>query len=149
VRAVAAAIVGEQGAHSEAVSGEELARIAEEADGGFRFLIRQQLDKSHAGVVIDGHMEGQQAGMRAPAAQPSIAAHRDLAEAGHALDVEVNKVSRSGMLIAHDGRARMQVAPSTKAGAAQHAADSGGGKTAAQSDLITGHGLATQRQNLF
>jgi len=104
VGAVAAAVVGEQGAHREAMPGEELARIVEEADGGLRFLVRQQLNKSHAGVVIDSHMEGQQAGMRTLAAQPSIAAQGDLGEAGHALDVQVDKVSRSGMLVAHDGR---------------------------------------------
>jgi hypothetical protein len=38
------------------------------------FLIGQQLGKSQSGVVVNGHVQGQEAGMLLFAAQPAIAA---------------------------------------------------------------------------
>ena len=72
--AVAGAVVGEQGAHADAVAGEELHRRVQEADGGLRLLIGQHLGKGHARVIVDGHMQGQEARMFLLAAQPAIAA---------------------------------------------------------------------------
>ena len=142
VGAITASVVGEQGAHGEAVTGEEFARMVQEADGGLGLLIGEQLSKGQPGVVVDGHMQGQQAGMLALAAQPSIAAQGDFAEAGHALDVQMHQVTRSGVLITHHRRPRMQIAPAAEARAAQDAADRGGGEATATGDLIAGHVLA-------
>jgi len=111
VGAVAAAVVGEQSAHREAVAGEELARILEKADGSFGFLIGEQLRKGQPGVIVHGHMQGQQAGMLALAAQPTVAAQRDFAEAGHTLDVQVEQISRMGVLVTDYCRAGMEIAP--------------------------------------
>lgn len=94
VGAVTAAVVGEQGAHADAVGGEEGACLVEEGDGGFGLLVDEQLGKSHARVIVDGDMQGQRARMHALAAQPAIAAQHDLAEAGHSLDVQMHQVAR-------------------------------------------------------
>jgi hypothetical protein len=40
-------------------------------------------------------------------AAAAIATPNDLLEAGHALDVEMKKIAREGMLIAHDRRQGM------------------------------------------
>jgi hypothetical protein len=68
-------------------------------------------------------MQGQEAGMLALAAQPPIAAQANLTEASHAFDVQVQQIAGPGMLIALDGRRRVQVAPSAQPRAAQDAAD--------------------------
>ncbi len=73
-RAITAAVVGEQGAHADAVAGEELDRRVEESDGSCGFLIGQHLGEGQAGVVVDGNVQGQETGMLALAAQAAIAA---------------------------------------------------------------------------
>ena len=45
--------------------GEELHGRVQEADGGFGLLIGQHLGEGHARVIVDGHMQGQEAGMLA------------------------------------------------------------------------------------
>src|SRR5208282_5064772 len=46
----------------------------------------------------------------------AIAAPNDLLEAGQALDVEMEEIAGKGMLIAHHGRQRMQIAPAAESG---------------------------------
>ena len=67
--AVAGTVVGQQDTDADAVGGEELHRRVEKGDGGFSFLIRQHLGEGHAGVVVNRHVQGQEAGMTALAAQ--------------------------------------------------------------------------------
>ena len=45
----------------------------QEADGGFGLLIGQHLGEGHARVIVDGHVQGQEAGWLLLAAQPPIA----------------------------------------------------------------------------
>src|SRR5277367_2348543 len=75
-RAVAGAVVGEQGAHADAVGGEEVGGGGEESDRGFGLLIGQHLGKGQAGVIVHGHMQSQEAGMFLLAPQASIDADR-------------------------------------------------------------------------
>jgi len=137
--AITGAVVGQQSADTDAVSREEVERGVEKGDSGLGFLIGQQLGKGHAGVVVDGDVESQQARMFVLAAQSTIAAQADLAEACHALDVQVQQVAGPRMLVAHDGRSGMQIAPTAEPGAAQDTADRGRGEAAAEGDLISGH----------
>ena len=109
--AVAGAVVGEKGAHADAVAGKEVHRRVQEADGGLGLLIGQHLSKGHARVIVDGHMQGEKAGMLALAAQPPIAAPADLGEARHALDIEMHQVAGGGVLVTLDGRRGIQIAP--------------------------------------
>ena len=119
------AVIGEQSAHADAMAGEELPRIVQEGDGGLGLLVGQHLRKGQPRVVVDGHVQGLEAGMFALSAQPSIAAQAHFGKARHALDVQMQQVARSRVLIAHDGGTGMQVAPSAQPGAAQDAADRG------------------------
>ena len=76
--------------------GEELHGRVQEADGGFGLLIGQHLGEGHARVIVDGHMQGQEAWMFLLAAQPAIAAQLDLREARHALDIEMQQIAGRG-----------------------------------------------------
>ena len=66
VGAIAGAVVGQQGAYADAVAWRRSRRRElQEADGGFGLLIGQHLGKGHARVIVDGHMQSQEAGMLA------------------------------------------------------------------------------------
>jgi len=58
--------------HADAVRGEVLDGRVQKADGGFGFLIGQHLSKSHARVIVNGHVLSQEAGVFLLSAQPSI-----------------------------------------------------------------------------
>ena len=65
----------------------------------------------------------------------------DLLEAGHALDVEMEKIAREGMLIADHRRSGMQIAPAAETSAAQNAAHGGRTGSGALRNLISRPGL--------
>ena len=99
-------------------------------------------------MIVDGDVQGLPAGeLRAPATA-AIAANGDLLIAGHALDVEMEQIAGSGMLIADDGRGGMQVAPAVEMSALQDAADGGGAEMGGLGDVIGGMQLATQGDDL-
>jgi hypothetical protein len=100
-------------------------------------------------VVVNGYMQGQEAGMLLLAAQPAIAAQRDLSEARHALDIQVQHVAWAGMLVALHRRRRVQIAPSAQPGTAQDAAHRSRTQPSAPRDLVTGHVPATKCNYLF
>ena len=104
--AVAGAVVGEQGAHADAVGERRSGGPRQESDSGFGLLIGQHLGEGQAGVIVDGHMQGQEAGMFVLAAQAAVAAQADLQEAGHAFDIEMQQIAGTGMLVAQYGRRR-------------------------------------------
>ena len=106
VGAIAAAVIGEQGADDDAVASEKVNRILEEGDGGVGLLIGEDASEGQAGVIVDGDVQGLPTGMFVLTAAAAIAAPRDLLEAGHALDIEMEKIAGTGMLIAHDRRQR-------------------------------------------
>ena len=145
--AITAAVVGEQGAHADAVASEEVDGFAQKSDGGVGFLIGQDLSEGHAGVIVDGDVQGLPTGMLVLAAAAAVAAPRDLLEAGQAFDIEMEQVAGSGMFVAHDGRGGMQIAPATETSAAQNAADGGRTDGGTTRDLIAGSVTSAQLQD--
>jgi hypothetical protein len=101
--AIVGAVVGEQAANGDAVLGVESDGGAQEGDGGFGLLVGQHAGEGKAGVIVDGDVQGLPAGELRAAAATAIAAHGDLLIAGHALDIEMEQVARSGMFITHHG----------------------------------------------
>jgi hypothetical protein len=89
VGAIAAAVIGEQGADGDAVASKEVNRIAEKGDGGVGLLIGEDAGEGHAGVVIDGDVQGFPSRVLVLTATAAVPAPGDLLEAGHALDVEM------------------------------------------------------------
>ena len=134
--AIAAAIIGEQGADRDAVAGVEVNRIPQEGDGGMGLLIGEELSKGQARVIVDSDMQGLRARMFVLTTAAAIAAPNDLLVAGHALDVEMQQIAGEGMLIAHHRRPRMQIAPAAETSTLQNAADGGRTESGAVCDLI-------------
>ncbi len=75
VGAVAAAVIGEQGADANAMEREEREGVAQEPDSGVGLLIGEYLSEGHAGVVVDGDMEGLEPRMSADSSEAAVAAH--------------------------------------------------------------------------
>src|SRR6266446_5775033 len=147
--AIAGAVVGEQSANNDdAVLGVEGDGGAQEGDGGFALLVGQHAGEGEAGVIADGDVQSLPAGKLRAAAAAAIAANGNLLIAGHTLDVEVQQIAGSGMLVAHDGRSGMQVAPAVEMSPLQNAADGGGAEAGGLGDLIGGTQLAPQGNDL-
>src|SRR6185437_5627491 len=143
------AVVGEQGAYADAVRSEELDGRVQEADGGFGLLIGQHLRKGHPRVIVDGYVQGQEAGMFLLAAQPAIAAQAYLRELRHALDVQVQQVAGPWVLVALYRRGRIQIAPAAQLSPAQDAADRGRTQPGAPRYFVAGHVPATKCKYVF
>jgi hypothetical protein len=87
-------------------------------------------------VVVDGDVQGLPSGMFVLTAAAAVATPDDLLEAGHTLDIEMEKIAGKGMFITHDRRQRMQIAPAAETSAAQNTADGGGTESGASRNLI-------------
>ena len=146
VGAIAAAVIGEQGANGDATASEEVNRILEESDGGVGPLIGEDASEGQARVVVDGDVQSLPPRMFMLATPTAIAPPNDLLEAGHAFDVEMEKIARKGMLIADHRRSGMQIAPAAETSAAQNAADGGRTESGALRNLI-GRTLLTAERN--
>jgi len=147
--AIAGTVVGKQGANADAVAGKEVDGRVQEADGGFGLLIGEDLGEGHAGVIVDGHVQGDKAGMFAFATEPAIAAQADLRELRHALDIEMQEVAGCVVLVALHGWGRVQVAPSAQPGRAQDTTDRGRTDPGAARDLVAGDVSTPQLDDLF
>ena len=77
------------------------------------------------------------------AATTAVATNGDLLIPGHALDVEMQQIAGSGMLVAHDRRRGMQMTPAVQLSALQDATDGGGAEAGGLGDVIGGAQLAT------
>src|ERR1700693_3614616 len=106
--AIAGAVVGEQAADGDAELGVEGDGGAQECDGSFGLLVGQHAGEGEAGVVVDGDMQSLPARELRAAAPTAIAPNGDLRIAGHALDVEMQQIAGSGMLIGEDRGSGMQ-----------------------------------------
>src|ERR1051326_4978254 len=146
--AIAGAVVGEQAADGDAVLGVEGDGGVQEGDGGFALLVGQHAGEGEAGVIVDGDVQSLPAGELGATATAAVATNGDLLIAGHALDVEVEQIAGSGMLVAHDGWGGMQVAPAVEMSTLQNAADGGGAEAGGLGDLIGGAQLAPQGNDL-
>jgi len=81
-------------------------------------------------------MQGLPASKLRTAAPASIATNGNPLITGHAFDVEVQQIARTGMLVAHHGRGGMQIAPAIQMSTPQDPANGGRTKSGALGDLI-------------
>jgi len=146
--AIAGTVVGEQAADGDAVLGVEGDGGAQEGDGGLALLVGQHAGEGEAGVIVDGDVQSLPAGELRAAAATAIATNGDLLIAGHALDVEMEQIAGSRMLVAHDRRSGMQMTPAVQLGALQDATDGGGAEMGGLGDVIGGAQQATQSDDL-
>ncbi len=146
--AIAGAIVGEQAANEDAVLGVEGDGGVQESDGGFALLVGQHAGEGEAGVIVDGDVQSLPAGELRTAAPTTVAPNGDLLVAGHALDIEMQQIAGSGMLVAYHGRSGMQMTPAVQLSALQDTTDGGGTEAGGLRDGIGGVQLATQANDL-
>ena len=78
------------------MQGVEIHGLAQEVDGGGGLLIGQHGGEGEAGVIVDGDMQGLEAGELRAAAASAIAANGNLLKPGHALDVEMQQIAGGG-----------------------------------------------------
>src|SRR5919201_383043 len=57
VGAVTTAVIGEQGAHGDAMASEKVNGLLKKGDGSFGFLVREDAGESQAGGILDGDMQ--------------------------------------------------------------------------------------------
>ena len=110
----------------------------QEGDGSFGLLVGQHAGEGEAGVIVDGDVQSLPASELRAAAATAVAPNGDLLIASHALDVEMEQITGSGMLVAHDGRSGMEMTPAVQPSAPQDAADGGGAQMSGLRDLISG-----------
>src|SRR5437867_2441579 len=123
--AIAGAVVSEQAANADAVLGIEGDGGAQEGDGGLALLVGEDAGEGEAGVIVDGDVQSLPAGELRAAAPTAIAANGDLLIAGHALDVEMEQIAGSGMLVAQHRGSGMRMTPAVQLSAAEDATDGG------------------------
>ena len=147
-RAIAGAVVGEQAADGDTVLSVEGDGGAQEGDGGLGLLVGQHAGEGEAGVIVDGDVQSLPAGELRAAAPPTVATNGDLLIAGHALDVEMQQIAGSGMLVAHHRGSGVQMTPAVQLSALQDATDGGRAEAGGLRDVIGGAQLATQADDL-
>ena len=123
--AEARAVVGHDAADRDAEVGEVGHGLAEEAAGGGRFFVRQQGGEGDAGVVVDGDIKKLPAGAAGFILGIAGDAMAGLGDAGQLLDVDVQQVAGSGVLVAHDGHGGFQHLDLVQLEAGQDAAHGG------------------------
>src|SRR5437660_1674745 len=108
-----------------------MANVGPFAQGGLDEAFRLAVGAGSVGTgeaVLDAELEASGAelsGTIAGAVVGEQAADGDLLIAGHALDVEMQQIAGSGMLVAHDRRSRMQMTPAVQLSAPEDATDGG------------------------
>jgi hypothetical protein len=147
--AIAGSVVGEQASNGDAVLGVESQGGAQEGDGGVHGLVGQHAGEGEAGVIVDGDVKGLPAGELGATATASVAANGNALIASHALDVEMEHVSGSGMFIAHHRGCGMEMTPAVQMSALQNAADGGGTELGDLGDAIGGIKFAPQGDDFF
>src|ERR1700675_2578060 len=120
----------------------------QEGDSGLALLVGQHAGEGEAGVMFDGDVQSLPAGELRACAPTAVATNGDLLIAGHALDVEMEQIAGSGMLVAHDGRGGMQVAPAVEMSPLKNTADGCGAEASGLGNLIGGTQIAAQSDDL-
>ena len=113
--AVAAAVVAEDALDRDAAAGEVAAGPLEDAGCGRRLLVCEQLDVGEAAVVVDADVQilVAGAGLEATTSPPEQPVPRTI-EACELLDVEMDELARSLMLVAVDRLERIQAGATTQ-----------------------------------
>jgi len=104
VGAVGGATIGEETLDVDVVSGEEVERLLESGEDAGESFVWEKTGEGEAAVVIDGDVEGFDAG--AWIAHEAIAGGADAwaREAAQLLDIQVEEVAWVSAFVAHDGR---------------------------------------------
>ena len=141
VGAIAVTIIGEQAADGNAQTGIIGDRSAQEGDSGSCREVGQDLGEGNAGVVIDSDMNVlPSAVMFASAA--TIGTRNNAGEAAQLLNIEVEQIAGSSMLIANQRHGRLQIAHAVQTQPAENATDGSTAQARGLGNVETGKALA-------
>lgn len=119
--AVTVPVIGEDGADRNAEAGVIGDSSMEEIDGCSCSEVGQNLGEGNAGMIVDGDVKVLPAGVMGTA-PTTVGADFDIGETAQLLDVEVQQIAGSLVLVADDGRSRFQIAPAVEAKTPENAA---------------------------
>jgi hypothetical protein len=106
--AIAGAVVGEHAGDDDAQAREVADGGLDKSRGGGGFLMGEDLREGNAGVIVDGDVHVFPTGAMNAAAPMAGDAAADGVEASDFFDVEMGQIAGRGVLVAHDGKLRVQ-----------------------------------------
>ena len=149
VGAVGSAAVGEDALNDDPMSLVEIDRLIECGDDAFDLLVREETGESEAGVIVDGNVQGFDAGVAV--AQRAIAGGTDARtrEAAQLLNVEMKEFAGMGAFVTLRRRfGAIERGETLEAVAAQDAGDGGERDLEHGKDLGVGTALSAQREDV-
>src|ERR1035437_5447837 len=147
--AIAGTVIAVDAAEGDAEAIEVGAGHEEEADRRLVALIGQDGGEADARVVVDSNVQVLVAGAARLLAEDAGDAMPGLADAGQALDVEVDQIARTLVFVALDRRRRVERAQAIHPGAAQNAADGGAAELEFAGDAPAVPAQPAKSKNLF
>ena len=147
--AISGAAVGEQALDLDAVELVKGEGLEQGVQGAGDFFVWEEAGEGEAGMVVDGDVEGLDAGAWIAVGAVAGGADAGLGEAAELLDVEVEEVAGEVAFVAEDGRfGRFEGSEAVEAVAAQDAGEGGFGDGQDHADLGVGTALAAQGDDL-
>jgi hypothetical protein len=142
-RAVAMAVIGEQPANANAQSGVIGHGSVKKSNCGSAGKIGQDLRESDAGMIVDGDVQILPTTMMLAAPAP-IGSNDHFRKTAQMLDIEMEQIAGSGMLVANHGHSGLQVADAIETQSAKDAADGGTTQAGGLSDVQAGEALSAK-----
>jgi hypothetical protein len=139
-RAVAVAVIGEQPADANAQGGVIGHGSVKKSNCRSSGEIGQDLREGDTGVIVNGDVEILPPTMMFSASAP-IGSNDHFRKTAQMLDIEMEQIAGSGVLVANHGHSGLQVADAIQAQSAKDAADSGTTQAGGLSDVQAGEAL--------
>lgn len=146
--AVSGAAIGEEALDGDAVVLVESESLMESGEGAGDFFIREQAGESEAGVVIDGDVEGFDAGAGIAVRTIAGGADAGAGETAELFNIQMKEFARVIAFVTDDGRFGIQGVEAMEAVAAENAGERGFGDGESHLDLGVGTALLAERNNL-
>jgi len=139
-RAVAVAVIGEQPADANAQSGVIGHGSVKKSNCRSSGEIGQDLGEGDTGVIVNGDVEILPPTMMF-SASAAIGSNDHIRKTAQMLDIEMEQIAGSGVLVANHGHGGLQVADAIQTPSAKDAADSGTTQAGGLSDVQAGEAL--------
>ena len=121
----------------------------EEGGGGLLALVGQDFGVGHARMVVDAYVGDLEAGAKAAFLVSAGDPRTDAVEAAELLGVEMEQVAGRGVLVANDGRRRVQRAQPGQSGLLEQTAHGGDAELELCGDVLHQETLAAQCDHLL
>jgi hypothetical protein len=143
--AISGAAVSEDALDADAMSLVKVDGLVESGQNTGSFFIREEGGKSQAGMIIDGHVEGLDAGTGIAVGAIAGGADAGLEETAKLFNIKMKELARSGALVAERRRpGRVEGGEAVETMAAQDAGEGGLGNGKNHEDLSVGAALTAE-----